>query len=198
MKLLVAALGAALTCAAAASAALAAGPPPALPTQAAVPAAIVAAHPGGRVLQPVRVESVAPSVAAAIMARDGVAADGERQLSAAHRSLASGCWRAYFQYTDNSLAGRAETHVNPLWCGNGSTLTAADNSWHYQICTNVISCLGTSGPFLGSGCARCSSAWYTFSGSFSGLAYLAFHFVENVAYGLYGNGQYWSYGWENH
>lgn len=205
MKVILAALAVALSCAAVSSPAIAAGPPPTLPaaSEAPVPAAIVAAHPGGRVLHALRVETVAPADAAAIFARDGAtlggAAPTARRLAGARRSLASGCWRAYFQYTDNSfVAGRAETHVNPLWCGNGSTLTGVDNSWHYLVCTNLIACLGSSGPYLGSGCARCSSAWYTYSGQFSGFLYVAFHFVENVAYGLYGNGQSWSYGWENH
>src|SRR5438128_7226143 len=160
MKLALAALAATLTCAAAASAALAA--PPSIgsaPVEVPVPAAIVAAHPDGHVLHAVRGEAVDVATAQAIMARDGVAAgdvsSSARRLALSHRSLASGCWRQYFEFTDNSyLFGRAETHVNPLWCGNGSTLTSIDNGWRWQSCTNLVSCLGLAGPFLGSGCTR--------------------------------------------
>jgi hypothetical protein len=206
VKVVLAALAAALTCAVAAATAVAAGPPAGAgspPVDVPVPAEVIAAHPNGQVLHPTRVESVDPATARAIMIRDGVlAADGApitRRLAGASRSLASGCWRAYFQYTDNSwFWGRAELHVNPLWCGNGYTLTSVDNSWHYQVCTNVISCLGQSGPNLGAGCPWCDQAWYTLTGYYSGLAYIAFHFTENIAFALYGNGQNWAYGWEQH
>jgi hypothetical protein len=211
MKLVLAALAATLTCAAAASAAFGAAPPGvgatagpgSPPVEVPVPAEVIAAHPDGRVLHPVRVEAVDPATARATMIRDGVLApDAQpiaRRLAVASRSLASGCWRAYYEYTDNSwLLGKAETHIHPLWCGNGYWLTAIDNSWRWQTCTNLIACLGTAGPFLGAGCTTCDQAWYTFKGYFSGLAYVAFHFIENIAYAVYGNGQSWSYGWEEH
>src|SRR5207253_8900853 len=99
-----------LTCAAAASAAF--GAPPSIgstPVEVPVPAAIVAAHPGGHVLHAVRSEAVDPGTAQPIMARDGTDAAGDvsssaRRLAGSRRSLASGCWRQYFQYTDNSYA----------------------------------------------------------------------------------------------
>jgi hypothetical protein len=172
------------------------------PVEIAVPAEVVAAHPGGRVLHAARVEAIDRATAERVVQPDTqpAAADGTtaRRLQGARRALASGCWRVYLQITDNSwFFGQAETHVNPAWCGNGYWLTSINNSWRYQICTNLISCQGLAGPYLAAGCWSCDQAWFQLNGKFSGLLSVGFSFVQHIVWALYGNGQWWAYTWED-
>jgi hypothetical protein len=180
-------------------------PPPGArsgPVEIAVPAEVVAAHPNGRALHAIRVEAVDRATAERVVQPDTEpAATGEataRRLQGARRALASGCWRVYLEITDNNwFFGKAETHVNPAWCGNGYWLTSINNSWRYQVCTNLISCNGLSGPYLAVGCWSCDQAWFQLNGHFSGLLSVGFSFVQHIVWAVYGNGQWWAYYWQD-
>jgi hypothetical protein len=170
LKVLIAAAVAAL---AAVPAALGAPPP-----QLAVPAAIAAAHPDGQQVFP-QVIAVAPIASP----------------SAAERI---NCWRSYFTGDNGGIWGTEQEHVNPYWCGNGSTMRGADSSWHYQSCSLLVSCLGETGVGTWYGCPNgCPSLGQQITGHFKVNAGIQLTVDETVVYEVYPNGQSWYYAYHN-
>lgn len=149
------------------------------PHAVAVPADVVAAHPGGAsggltaqaVLQPV--------------GAGGAATNATERVS---------CWRAYF-VNDNSIPfGTEREWINPYWCGNGSAMRGSDSGWHGQTCSILVSCEGESGVGTWYGCGYgCSSLGQQIDGHFAVHTGVTFYVTDTVLYELYPNGGYWSY-----
>lgn len=150
----------------------------------AVPAEVLAAHPGGT-------SGVLSAVAASSTSGPRIGPIGT--------GTASSCWRAYFT-GDNSLGwfGTEQQHINPFWCGNGYAMRGVDSGWHWQSCTWLVSCTGQDGPATWGGCANgCWSIGQQIVGHFVVYAGFPTSVDITVLYELYGNGQYWDYEYHN-
>jgi hypothetical protein len=146
-----------------------------------VPAAIVAAHPGGQ---------AGGMTAVAVGSAPGSATIDTTE--------AIGCWRAYFTGDNSGLWGTEQEHINPYWCGNGSAMRGLDAGWHWQSCSWLVSCVGENGPGTWYGCGSgCGSLGQQIVGHFR-VEILANLGVDiTVLYELYPNGTYWSYTYHN-
>jgi hypothetical protein len=146
-----------------------------------VPAAIVAAHPGGQ---------AGGMTAVAVGSAPGSATIDTTE--------AIGCWRAYFTGDNSGLWGTEQEHINPYWCGNGSAMRGLDAGWHWQSCSWLVSCVGENGPGTWYGCGSgCGSVGQQIVGHFR-VEVLANLGVDiTVLYELYPNGTYWSYTYHN-
>ena len=154
-----------------APAALAAQPPPGLE-------AVAAAHPGGTL-------SLAPPA--------------EPVIGPKYVFGQAFCYSQPFQYVRGSGIARQGLFVRVVWCavpGIAPHIYKLDTGYRYEICTGLIQCAGTQGPFLASG--GIGSAWadYEYIGYYrwtasgitaSSMLHLAFEVQEN--------GPSWSYGW---
>jgi len=66
-----------------------------------------------------------------------------------------GCWRAFVEASGSHWTGSTWHHYfNPLWCGNGSVVTYADPSWHYQTTSGFYGPNGVSHWHI-DGCVGC-------------------------------------------
>jgi hypothetical protein len=90
-------------------------------------------------------------------------------------------------------------YVRPYWCavaGLPPHLYTLDNHYRYQICTGLIQCAGTQGPFLGAGGLGWSYAMWEWVGNFhwdaSGISASA---QVHLAWEVYEDGSFWAYGW---
>jgi hypothetical protein len=77
------------------------------------------------------------------------------------------CWTTTFRTGDNTSTGSYWEYDNPTWCGNGSWITYADISRHWQSVSMWYSADGEAGPWFDGGCAGCVSIHFTLYGYFS-------------------------------
>ena len=71
-----------------------------------------------------------------------------------------GCWRAYVEAWDSHWTGsRWHHYFNPYWCGNGSVVTYADPSWHYQTTSSFTARTGSAGGTSAAASAALGSAF---------------------------------------
>ena len=77
------------------------------------------------------------------------------------------CWTATFRSGDNTTTGSYWEYENPVWCGNGSWITYADVTRHWQYVSMWYSADGEAGPWFDGGCVGCSSIHFTIYGYFS-------------------------------
>ena len=75
------------------------------------------------------------------------------------------CWVANAFHTgSNTSTGSYWENDAPVWCGNGSWITYADASKHWQTVSMWYSADGESGPFWDGGCIGCVSDHFTIYG----------------------------------
>jgi hypothetical protein len=77
------------------------------------------------------------------------------------------CWTTTFRTGDNTTTGGYWEYDNPTWCGNGSWITYADISRHWQWVSMWYSADGEAGPWFDGGCVGCASIHFTVYGYFS-------------------------------
>jgi hypothetical protein len=77
------------------------------------------------------------------------------------------CWTATFRQGGNSSTGSYYENDNPVWCGNGSWITYADISRHWQSVSMWYSADGEAGPWFDGGCVGCTSIHFSLYGNFS-------------------------------
>jgi hypothetical protein len=77
------------------------------------------------------------------------------------------CWVTTFRTGDDTTTGSYWEYDNPVWCGNGSWITYADVSRHWQYVSIWYSADGEAGPWFDGGCVGCTSIHFTLYGYFS-------------------------------
>ena len=77
------------------------------------------------------------------------------------------CWVTTFHTGDNTSTGSYWENDSPVWCGNGSWITYADVSRHWQTVSMWYSADGEAGPWFDGGCVGCVSIHFTVYGYFS-------------------------------
>jgi hypothetical protein len=77
------------------------------------------------------------------------------------------CWTVLTHTGTDTSTGSYWENVQPVWCGNGSWITYADVSRHWQTVSIWYSADGESGPWFDGGCVGCTSIHYTVYGYFS-------------------------------
>lgn len=77
------------------------------------------------------------------------------------------CWVTTFRTGDNTATGSYWEYDNPVWCGNGSWITYADISRHWQSVSIWYSADGEAGPWFDGGCVGCVSIHFTVYGYFT-------------------------------
>jgi hypothetical protein len=99
-----------------------------------------------------------------------------------------GCWRGYVENGQSTATGYYFLHFNPLWCGNGWSVTYTDPSWFYQTCDGWYSCDGRSGPYYTDGCIGCGSISYRAYGQFTWHTWFGYSSGHDLSIGtrLYG------------
>jgi hypothetical protein len=151
------------------------------PTELAVPADVVAAHPDG-----------APVAVAAVAMRASV---GGASINAGE---AVRCWRAYFTQDNSGPWGIEQEYINPGWCGNGSAMRSLDTGWHGESCSWWVGCAGEDGPATWYGCSYgCGSVGQQITGHFHVQVIWNLSVDNTIVYELYPNGNYWAYGYHN-
>lgn len=111
------------------------------------------------------------------------------------------CYNTVLSYIRGTAGGLASEGlwVRPSWCaipGLPPHIYSIDQSYRYQVCTGLIQCAGTAGPFLAAGGIGSPWADYEWIGyyrwSASGLTASA---IVHMVWELGETGQNWSYGW---
>ncbi len=99
-----------------------------------------------------------------------------------------GCWRAFVEAWGSHWSSSTWSHhFNPYWCGNGSVVTYADTSWHYQATSGLYGPNGVSRWHIG-GCIGCPSIRFQAQARFSfNLAGWTSHFNDDRYITLYGS-----------
>jgi hypothetical protein len=77
------------------------------------------------------------------------------------------CWVTTFHNGSNTTTGSYWENDNPVWCGNGSWITYADITRHWQSVSIWYSADGEAGPWFDGGCVGCSSIHFTLYGYFT-------------------------------
>ena len=77
------------------------------------------------------------------------------------------CWTSTYRAGASTSTGDYFENDSPVWCGNGSWITYADVSRHWQSVTMWYSADGDSGPWFDGGCAGCTSIHFSLYGNFS-------------------------------
>ena len=77
------------------------------------------------------------------------------------------CWTTTYRAGASTSTGDYYENDSPVWCGNGSWITYADVTRHWQSVTMWYSADGDSGPWFDGGCAGCSSIHFSLYGNFS-------------------------------
>ena len=77
------------------------------------------------------------------------------------------CWVTTFRTGDNTTTGSYWEYDNPVWCGNGSWITYADVTRHWQSVSIWYSADGEAGPWFDGGCVGCVSIHFTVYGYFT-------------------------------
>ena len=77
------------------------------------------------------------------------------------------CWTTTFHTGSNTTTGSYWENDNPVWCGNGSWITYADITRHWQSVSIWYSADGEAGPWFDGGCVGCSSIHFTLYGYFT-------------------------------
>jgi hypothetical protein len=111
------------------------------------------------------------------------------------------CYSAALQYVKGSPGGLASEGlwVRPVWCavpGLAPHIYTIDQSYRYQVCSGLIQCAGTAGPFLAAGGNGSPWADYEWVGYFRWTAQgITASAVVHMVWELQENGTNWSYGW---
>jgi hypothetical protein len=111
------------------------------------------------------------------------------------------CYSSVLSVIKGSPGGLASEGlwVRPAWCavpGLAPHIYSIDQSYRYQVCTGLIQCGGTSGPFLAAGGIGSPWADYEWVGYFHWTASsVTASAMVHLVWELQETGQNWSYGW---
>jgi hypothetical protein len=111
------------------------------------------------------------------------------------------CYSAVEQYSKGVSGGIAQEGlwVRPNWCavpGVAPHIYSIDQGYRYQICSGLIQCAGTAGPFLASGGNGSAWADYEWIGYYHWSAQgITASAQMHLVWELQEDGTQWSYGW---
>jgi len=111
------------------------------------------------------------------------------------------CYSSALSYIKGTAGGLAAEGLwlRPVWCavpGLPPHIYSIDQEYRYQVCSGLIQCGGTAGPFLAAGGTGWPWADYEWIGYFRWSAQgITASAVVHLVWELQEDGTNWSYGW---
>jgi hypothetical protein len=132
---------------------------------------------------------------------DGTLAKVEPVLTPQYVYGQAYCYDTVFQYIRGTAGGLASEGlwVRPVWCavpGLPPHIYSIDQGYRYQVCSGLIQCAGTAGPFLAAGGNGSPWADYEWVGYFRWSAQgITASAIVHMVWEIQEDGTNWSYGW---